>query len=351
VRRPEPGLKVAVLGASGYVGGELLRLLAAHPGVAELRAMSASRAGEPWSAAHPSLANLAGGERRFEAVEPREAGSWADVVVLALPHGHSQKVLEAVESGGPRLVIDTAADFRLGDRALAESVYGPHLRPDALGSFACGLADVAGTALAGRRRIAVPGCFATAALLALWAVAGSLGRDSDPVCFALTGSSGAGAAPRPTTHHPARANNLFAYALGGHRHQAELGERLRVWRGEAAPSCRLLTHSAPLVRGIHLTLRARPSGSAGAPAVGAREAFAGRPFVHLLERPPELSAVVGTNHAHLHVAAADDGREVVVLAVIDNLVKGAAGQAVQCLNLALGLEETAGLEFAGLAPC
>jgi N-acetyl-gamma-glutamyl-phosphate reductase common form len=198
---------------------------------------------------------------------------------------------------------------------------------------------------------AVPGCFATAALLALWTVSSGLEPESDPVCFALTGSSGSGAAPKPTTHHPARAHNLYAYAVAGHRHQAELDQQLRAWCGAAAPRCRLLTHSAPLVRGIHITLRARVSAPHAELLVRARETFLGRPFVHLLEHPPELAAVVGTNHAHLHVAAADDTGEVLVFAVIDNLVKGAAGQAVQAMNLALGLDETAGLGFPGLAPC
>jgi len=347
----ENGLQVAVLGASGYVGGELLRLLDGHPHVAALRAMSRSRTGAPWGDVHPSLQNLTDDSRQLEASDPEAVGAWADVVFLAMPHGESQQVLAAVEAGGPRLVVDTAADFRLAEPALAESVYGPHQRPDALGDFVYGLADVVGPKLAGAQRIAVPGCFATAALLALWAVAGQLDADSDPVCFALTGSSGSGAAPKPTTHHPSRAHNLFAYAVAGHRHQAELEQCLRVWCGGTAPSCRLLTHSAPLVRGIHVTLRARVRGSRPEIVERATSAFMGRPFVHLLERPPELAAVVGTNHAHVHVAASDDGGEVLVFAVIDNLVKGAAGQAVQAMNLALGLEEIAGLEFPGLAPC
>jgi N-acetyl-gamma-glutamyl-phosphate reductase common form len=351
VPAPDGGLRVAVLGASGYVGGELLRLLDGHPEMAEVRAFSRSRAGARWGEVHPSLQNLPDDGRILEASDPAAAGGWADVVFLAMPHGESQRVLAAVEAGGPRLVIDTAADFRLADPALAEAVYGPHRRTDALGDFACGLADVEGPKLAGARRIAVPGCFATAAMLALWAVAGDLDADADPVCFALTGSSGSGAAPKPTTHHPSRAHNLFAYAIGGHRHQAELDQRLRTWRGGEAPSCRLLTHSAPLVRGIHVTLRARVRAPRADLVARAKNAFSGRPFVHVLERPPELAAVVGTNHAHLHVAVPGDGREVLVFAVIDNLVKGAAGQAVQSMNLALDLAETAGLEFPGLAPC
>jgi N-acetyl-gamma-glutamyl-phosphate reductase common form len=346
----ERTLRVAVLGASGYVGGELLRLLVGHQAVGEVRGGSSSRAGDPWAAAHPSLVNLAG-ERVFERLDPAAAGEWADAVFLALPHGSSQQLVEAVESGKPDLIVDTAADFRLADRSRAEAVYGHHGAPHLLGSFACGLADVEGGRLAGSHRIAVPGCFATAAMLALWPLAPVIGPGADLVCWAATGSSGSGAVPRPTTHHPARAHNLFAYGLGGHRHEAELEERLVAWCGAGAPSCSLLTHSAPLVRGIHATVRAHLAEPLADPLELARRAYAGRPFVHVLDHPPELTAVVGTNHAHLHAVGRNGGREVVVVAVIDNLVKGAAGQAVQAMNLALGFNETAGLEFPGLAPC
>jgi N-acetyl-gamma-glutamyl-phosphate reductase common form len=220
-----------------------------------------------------------------------------------------------------------------------------------MGTFVYGLADVDGPGLAGARRIAVPGCFATAALLALWPLAPHLDAASDPVCWAATGSSGSGATARPTTHHPHRAHNLYAYSLGGHRHEAELEERLQAWCGPSAPRFSLLTHSAPIVRGIHVTLRVRLGEPLADPLSVVREAYRGRPFVHVLDRPPEVAAVVGTNHAHLSAAVRDGGREVLVLSVIDNLVKGAAGQAVQVMNLALGLPETAGLEFVGLAPC
>lgn len=344
-------LRVAVLGGTGYVGGELVRLLAGHPSVAEVRAMSHSRAGARWGEVHPSLVNLGSGRRVFEESDPQAAGEWADVVFMALPHGSSQQFLREIEDGEPRLVVDTAADFRLADPGVSEKVYGPHSRPDALAAFACGLADVEGDALSGARRVAVPGCFATASMLALWAVAPALDKNSDPVCWAVTGSSGSGNEPKATTHHPRRAHNFFAYALQGHRHQAELDQRLRAWCGDAAPACRLLTHSAPMVRGIHLTLRARVEASPEDLVARAHEAYAGRPFVHVLESPPEVSSVVGTNHAHLHVAAPGDGQEVLVLVAIDNLVKGAAGQAVQCMNLALGLGEASGLDFPGLAPC
>jgi N-acetyl-gamma-glutamyl-phosphate reductase common form len=350
VSAPTTRLKVAVAGATGYVGGELLRLLVDHPGVGELRGASTSSAGRRWSEVHPHFLNRPD-DPVLEVFDPAALGAWADVVFLALPHGESQLVADAVAAGGPRLVVDTAADFRLVDRQRAEATYGAHRRPDLLGAFANGLADVEGGNLAGAARIAVPGCFATATLLALWPLAPVLGPGSHPVCWAATGSSGSGATARPATHHPTRAHNFFGYGLEGHRHEAELAERLGAWCGPDAPRCTLLPHSAPMVRGIHATLLVRPVEPVVDPMELVRRAYLDRPFVHALDRPPELAAVIGTNHAHLHAVARDGGREVVVLAVIDNLVKGAAGQAVQAMNLALGLPETAGLGHQGMTPC
>jgi N-acetyl-gamma-glutamyl-phosphate reductase len=344
------GLNAAVVGASGYVGGELLRLLAGHPAVAEIRGFSRSAAARPWSDVHPHFLNSPK-PGAFFAFDPAAAGAWADVVFLALPHGESQRVVDAVEAGAPALVVDLAADFRLKNLARFEQAYGAHSRPELATTFACGLADVAGSSLAGADRIAVPGCFATAAMLSLWPLAGCLDARSDPVCWAATGSSGSGAHATTGTHHPFRAHNFFGYGLGGHRHEAELEERLETWCGPSAPGCSLITHSAPMVRGIHATLRVRLAEPVEEPMELVRSAFENRPFVHPLDQPPRLASVVGTNHAQLHAAARNDGREVMVLTVIDNLVKGAAGQAVQAMNLALELAESTGLEHGGMSPC
>jgi len=341
-------LRVAVLGAGGYAGGELLRLLAVHPGVGELRAFSATHAGKPMAEVHPALAHLPMGS--FEPPDPGAAAGWADVVFLAMPHGRSQELMGRIVAEEPRLVVDLAADFRIHDRARFERVYGPHAAPELIGEFTYALADALGPALLGARRLAVPGCFATAALLALrpLAEAGLLG--APPTVFAVTGSTGAGIRPRRTTHHPVRANSFFAYATDGHRHEIEVGEQLARWSG-GEPEIRLLTHSAPLVRGIHATAHVRLRDALADPLALLRRTWAGRPFVRVLPGPPELAAVVGTNFAHLHAAPRAAGHEVVVHAAIDNLVKGTAGQAIQAMNLALGLDETAGLEFPGLYPC
>jgi N-acetyl-gamma-glutamyl-phosphate reductase len=349
-------MNVAVVGAAGYAGGELLRLLYQHPEVGDLVATSRSRGGAPLADAHPALATLT--DARFSGATPGEIARDRDVVFLCLEHGESSRVAAEVFAAMPALVVDLAADFRVRDRALYERYYGPHQAPELLPRFCYALADVLGPALRGAAALAAPGCFATAAELALYPLARA-GLDLSPSIFAVTGSSGAGALPKPTTHHPMRAHNLFAYSVLGHRHEAEVLQAWRGWIGRPDAGARLMTHSGPFVRGIYLTLHAYlprdRAISAGDPGTAAshwfREAYAGRPFVRVLDAPPELTHAVGTNHALIHAAESDDGSEVQVTVAIDNLVKGAGGQAIQAMNLALGIEETAGLTGGGMFPC
>jgi N-acetyl-gamma-glutamyl-phosphate reductase common form len=346
-------MRVTVVGAAGYAGGELLRVLLNHPEVTQCVAVSRSQAGRPIGAVHPALAALGDvGEARFSGEAPERAARGQDVVFLALEHGESSRLAPAVFDAGPGLVVDLAADFRVQDPALYERHYGAHPAPDHVARFAYGLADVAGRALHGAQAIAAPGCFATAAQLALWPFTCLLQAgarlDAAPSLFAVTGSSGAGAHPKPTTHHPARAHNVFAYSVLGHRHDAELQERWRGWLGAEAPAVRLHAHAGPFVRGIYLTLHAQGE---GLDASAWRAAYRGRPFVRVLDAPPELTHAVGTNDALIHAAATPDGRELQVTVAIDNLLKGAGGQAVQAMNLALGIPETAGLRLTGMYPC
>ena len=349
-------MKIAVVGAAGYAGGELLRLLYQHPEVRELVATSRSRGGAPLADAHPALATIT--DARFSSATPGDIARGRDVVFLCLEHGESSRVAGEVFAARPGLVVDLAADFRVRSRTLYQRYYGEHAAPDLLPRFCYGLADVVGEGLRGAGAIAAPGCFATAAQLALYPLARAR-VEVAPSLFAVTGSSGAGAQPRPTTHHPVRAHNLFAYAVLGHRHEAEVLQSWREWTGRPDATARLLTHSGPFVRGIYLTLHARlaedaaiAGGDPGAiVADWYREAYAGRPFVRLLGEPPELTHAVGTNHALIHAAASDAGTELQVTVAIDNLVKGAGGQAIQAMNLSLGVDEQAGLRGGGIFPC
>lgn len=347
-------LHVLVLGAGGYVGGELLRLLYQHPLVGSVRAHSRSQADRPIADVHPTLAPLTaarflGGD--LEANWPTLLAD-CDVVMLALEHGESARLMAPLLAAQPGLVIDLSADFRVADAELYAHYYGPHPAPDLLSQFHYGLCDVVGDSLRGARAIAAPGCFATAAQLALYPLR-QLRFAAHPALFAITGSSGAGAKPRDNTHHPARAHNLFAYAPLSHRHEAEIRHSLRAWTGDATADARLLAHSGPMVRGIYLTLHATLL-TPLAPDQGAamfRAAYAGRPLLRLLSKPPELTHAVGSSYALCHVSQSEDGRELRVTVAIDNLLKGAAGQAVQAMNLALGLPETCGLTTIGPFPC
>jgi LysW-gamma-L-alpha-aminoadipyl-6-phosphate/LysW-L-glutamyl-5-phosphate reductase len=346
-------MKVAIIGGSGYAAGELLRLLLQHPKVTECVVTSRSQAGAPIGEVHPGLAPLT--DARFSGATAGEAARAQDVVFLALEHGESSRVAAEVFDAGPALVVDLAADFRVQDLSLYQRYYGDHAAPNLVSRFRYGLADVLGTSLRNAGAIAIPGCFATAAQLALYPLARA-GADLRPSIFAITGSSGAGAQVRSTTHHPSRAHNLFAYSTLTHRHEAEILQSWREWVGRADATARLLAHAGPFVRGIYLTLhaylpRATTGKSEGTVRKWFGEAYAGRSFVRLLENPPELTHAVGTNYALIHAAESADGGEFQVSVAIDNLIKGAGGQAIQAMNLALGIDECAGLTATGMFPC
>ena len=347
-------LDVAILGASGYGGGELLRILAGHPDVAGMRGTSRQYAGRPFADCHPNLRGLV--EGRFDA-----DFDWATfgagrqpVVFSALPHGELAERLPALErawSASPladRLVlIDLSGDFRLADPGTYRAAYGSaHPSPEHLGRFVYGLPEWTRASLGHARRIAAAGCFATALQLALLPLKGlDLGFIA---ASGVTGSSGSGAAPGATTHHPTRAHDFRAYKPLQHQHLPEVEATLR--RGGIGASLAFVPQSAPLVRGIFACLQfALPAGlDATTLARRTEETCAGEPFLRLVDGSPRVAAVAGSNFCDIASAASD--RHGVVMVALDNLVKGMAGQAVQCMNLALGISETTGLRTAGVYP-
>lgn len=323
---------VAVVGASGYTGRELVRLLARHPGI-ELRAVMGGRAGQ-----QPDPPELP----FDDVVEPLDLARLAGVdgVFLCTPHGASAELARQVLALGPR-VVDLSADFRLRDPAAYAATYGhPHPCPELLAEAVYGLTEHARARLAGARLVANPGCYPTSILLPLVPLlrAGLIDRDAPIVADAKSGTSGAGKAPTARTHFGAVHENFLAYAVGTHRHAPEIRQEAGFDRITFVP------HLLPVFRGILTTIYLQPAPGVGADEVRAclREAYAGERFVRVYPRGlPELSRVQRTNFCDLAVAGA--GAHVVVVSAIDNLVKGASGQALQNMNVVLGLPEDAGL--------
>jgi N-acetyl-gamma-glutamyl-phosphate reductase len=345
--------RVAVAGASGYAGGEILRLLLGHPQVEIGAVTAASSAGQLLGAVHPHLTPLAS-----RVVEETTAQTLAghDVVFLALPHGHSGAL--AAELGDDVVVIDCGADFRLADASAWEAFYDtPHA-----GTWAYGLPElpVAGgdrqrTAIEGRTQVAVPGCYPTAVSLALAPgfAAGLLGREG-VVVVAASGTSGAGKALKPHLLGAEVMGAMSPYGVGGtHRHTPEIEQNLAAAAG--APVTVSFTPTlAPMPRGILATCTAPLAEGADPAAVRAawEDAYADEPFVHVLPQGawPSTGSVLGSNLVHLQVAVDERVGRVIAVAAVDNLTKGTAGAAVQCMNLVLGLPETTGLPVAGVAP-
>ena len=348
------GARVAVAGASGYAGGELLRLLAGHPDL-EIGPLAArGSAGAPVTALHPHLTGhpgLAG--RVFADTDPDHLAD-ADLLFTALPHGESARLAAGLSA---RLkIIDLGADFRLADPAAWAGYY-----PTAYaGQWTYGLPELPGArdAIKASATVAAPGCYATAAILALHPLlAAGLADPADIVIVAASGTSGAGRSLRPDLLGTEVLGSMAAYQAGGtHRHTPEIEQALGTERtGVRAPAPVRLSFTptlAPMSRGILASCTAR----SGAATAGLRAALAAaydaEPFVHLLPegRWPATGPTLGSNAAHLQAAADGHASRAVVVCALDNLVKGAAGQAVQIANLMLDLPETAGLTPHGVAP-
>ncbi|HUL45569.1 MAG TPA: N-acetyl-gamma-glutamyl-phosphate reductase [Steroidobacteraceae bacterium] len=337
-----------VLGGTGYVAGELLRLIAGHPNLGLLAVMSEGSPGEPVAGAFPHLVS-AYPETRFATlgqVTRLLAETPKSAVFSAAPHGVSAGLIEAVlaetaRAGTSARVVDISADFRYASPEAYEKVYGhAHGAAALLRDFTCAvpehLKDLA------TPHVGHPGCFATAVLLAAVPLL-ALGI-AEPALFVsgVTGSTGSGRKPVEGTHHPLRHGDLYGYNPLAHRHAPEIVACARAATGVEAELA-FVPHSGPFARGIHVTVQARLTRALDtAQARGAlQEYYARAPFVRVSERAPHVKEVAASNYAHLSAAA--NGRTIAVMCAIDNLVKGAAGGAVQWMNRMLGLAETAGL--------
>ena len=342
---------VGIVGASGFTGAELLRLCAGHPDLDVRYATGDTQAGTRVADLYPSLA-AAYGDRVFDKYDP-DSCDGLDLVFLGLPHGASQEVVPELV-GRVGAVVDLAADFRLADAALYPVWYGEdHAHPELLTGFVYGLPELFRDEIAGATRIAAPGCYPTTSILALAPLLrAGLVEPQGIVVDAASGVSGAGRGLKPATAFTAVDENLTAYGLLDHRHTPEIEQGLSRVAG-AEVQVLFTPHLAPMNRGILATCYARPAADGLTTAAVLdvlREAWDGEPFVVVTDDPPATKATLGANT--VHVTARADARTgwVVAIAALDNLVKGASGQAVQCANLALGLPETAGLPTVAVWP-
>ncbi|MGA8893643.1 MAG: N-acetyl-gamma-glutamyl-phosphate reductase [Anaeromyxobacteraceae bacterium] len=346
--------RAAVIGGSGYGGAEMIRRLLVHPDVELVRVASVDLVGEPLGAAHPTLEGRT--DLVFQDLSPAAAADGMDVVLLGLPHKVTAQKVPEIAALPAVKVVDMSGDFRLKDAAAYERYYGQkHPHPGMLADFVYGLPELNRERIRKARFVASPGCFATTIELALLPLARAGFLEGVIHVQGITGSSGSGAAPQATTHHPVRAGNLRAYKPLWHQHVPEIAETLAS-AGARDLELRFVPVSAPLVRGILATAFVELPEEWTEERVKAlyRDAYAGEPFVRVpARRLPEVAAVSGSNHAEVGVAAGPawrGRRTVTVVSALDNLVKGGAGQAIQNMNLVLGLDERASLEDSGPWP-
>lgn len=344
-------VKAAVIGGSGYGGGELIRRLLLHPHVELVRVASVDFIGEPLSAAHPHLEGIT--DLKFEGLSPEEAAKGMDVVLLGLPHKVSATKMPELMKTGAR-VVDLSGDFRLADAAEYKRYYGAeHPCPNLLdGTFVYGLPELNRDAIKKATYVASPGCFATTIELALLPLAKAGLLTGEVEVVGITGSSGSGVVPSAGTHHPVRAVNLRTYKPLDHQHIPEITQTL-ARAGAPGVKLRFVPVSAPLSRGIFATSFAHVDEKISGDEIKKlyKEAFAKEPFVRMPgKRLPEVAAVSGTNFAEVGVqpGEATNGKRVVAcFSVTDNLIKGGAGQAIQSMNLMLGFDERLTLEDPG----
>src|SRR3954465_2123620 len=347
--------KAVVIGGTGYGGAEMIRRLLIHPDVELTRVVAVDHVGEALGAVHPPLPGRS--DLRFENVPPAEAARGADVALLGLPHKVSAQHAPAILATGAK-VVDMSGDFRLTDAAAYRRYYGAvHPHPELLGTFVYGLPELNRAAIRTARAVASPGCFATTIELGLLPLARAGMLSGVVHVVGMTGSSGGGIAPSAGTHHPVRAVNLKTYKVLEHQHTPEILETLAS-AGAPQVELRFVPVSAPLSRGILVTSFVELPGETDEAAIAKLydDAYAGEPFVRFVrDRLPEVAAVAGSNYAEVGftLGAPGLGKRTSTLAIVsatDNLIKGGAGQAIQSMNLMLGLPETMSLEDPGPWP-
>lgn len=341
--------RVSIVGASGYTGGELLRILIDHAQVEVLQATSRSHLGEYVYQVHPNLRKRT--QLKFSDPDQLEP---VDLLFLALPHGQAQQRIEQYAALAPR-IVDLSADFRLRDPVLYQKWYGePHAAPGWLSKFVYGLPELHRGEMSSAAYVSGVGCNATASILALLPLvrAGLIEASAPAIVEIKVGSSEGGADGNPGSHHPERANVIRTFSPFGHRHTAEVIQELGL------EMVSLTMTSVDLVRGVLATAHAtlRPGTATKDLWKAYRAVAAENPFVRVVKeqrgiyRVPEPKVLAGSNYADLGFDLDEATGHVVSICAIDNLMKGASGTAVQCMNLMLGLDETTGLEFAGLHP-
>jgi N-acetyl-gamma-glutamyl-phosphate/LysW-gamma-L-alpha-aminoadipyl-6-phosphate reductase len=347
--------RASVVGGSGYGGAEIIRRLLIHPEVELVRVASIDHVGEPVGAVHLPLTGRT--NLRFENLSPTEAAAGCDVVLMGLPHKVSAEKAPAVLDTGVK-VVDMSGDFRLRDAATYARFYGAvHPCPALLGTFVYGLPELNREAIRGARAVASPGCFATTVELGLLPLARSGKLRGLVQVVGMTGSSGSGVQPSAGTHHPVRAVNLKTYRVLDHQHTPEILETLAA-AGAADVHLRFVPVSAPLSRGILATSFVEVDAAETVDSIAAlyTASYAREPFVRFVrDRLPEVAAVSGSNFAEVGFTLGQPEpragtRTLVVVSATDNLIKGGAGQAIQNMNLMLGLPETLSLEDSGPWP-
>lgn len=346
-------IKASIIGGSGYVGGELIRLLLFHPEVNLIAVTSKSHTGEKISDVHKNLFHICNLEFQKENIE--SLSQEADILFFALPHGESMEKIKGVNLNKTK-VIDLSTDFRLKSDSLFHQVYGvKHSIPKLLPQAVYGLTEWHKIELENANLVANPGCFPTGALLALLPLAKAKLLTGNVVIDSKTGSSGSGAKPSEKTHHPERAHDVSAYNIFSHRHYWEIAQEINQFfpsgKNEVTNDVDVIftPHSVPIVRGIFTTAYVFPKEAVNEQEVKKiyETAYQDQSFIRLVEST-HCSVVSGTNYCDISVHVKDN--KIIVTSVIDNLVKGAAGQAIQNMNIMFGLNETTGLSFSGTHP-